>query len=570
MCILWVDFLVMKKFFLLLFLCSFGGSRLLSAQDIIAGEFIVQFERGQQPESVLQKVDAGMLNATLTPASCLSRNWNTWVIHYPKNFPTPAELLASLRATPGVKLAQFNHTMALRVLDPNDPQYASGAMWGLKNTGQNNGTADADVDAPEAWELSTGGLTTLGDSIVVAVIDGGFSLSHQDLNFWKNYAEIPGDNIDNDANGYVDDVNGWNAGANSGNITSNSHGTHVAGTVGAKGNNNLGVTGMSWNVKVMAVQGSSGNEATVVAAYSYVADQRRLYNQTAGNSGAFVVATNSSFGVNYGDPQNYPIWCATYDSMGVLGILSAGATANLNIDVDAQGDIPTACASPWLISVTNTTRNDVRNSGAAYGLTTIDIGAPGTSVMSTLPSNAYGNQTGTSMATPHVAGALGLMLSYACPQMIEDYRQHPDSIALIIKDMLLAGADSIASLQNNTVTGGRLNLHKALLQMDNYPCVLTSSLKKKLASQSVISLSYIAPNPASSQIEIAYFIPNDGPASFEIYDIAGRLALSETFNNGPGFHAHLLSISELESGNYLLLIRQGGQTAKPMKFIKLP
>jgi hypothetical protein len=220
--------------------------------------------------------------------------------------------------------------------------------------------------------------------------------------------------------------------------------------------------------------------------------------------------------------------------------------------------------------VTNTTRNDVRNTGAAYGLTTIDIGAPGTSVMSTLPSNAYGNQTGTSMATPHVAGALGLMLSYACPQMIEDYRQHPDSIALIIKEMLLAGADSIASLQNNTVTGGRLNLHKALLQMDNYPCVLTSSLKKKLASQSVISLSYLAPNPASSQIEIAYFIPNDGPASFEIYDIAGRLALSETLNNGPGFHAHLLSISELESGNYLLLIRQGGQTAKPMKFIKLP
>ncbi len=560
----------MKKIFLIAVFIAFTGISALFGQDIIPGELIVQFQAGKNPKSVISEVNSGLGFEALHLGSCLSASWNTWLLTYPLQAGSAQDILSKLRTEPGVKLAQFNHTTELRTLEPDDPQFSAGAMWSLKNTGQNNGTADADIDAPEAWLLSTGGLTTLGDTIVVAVIDGGFSLSHQDLNFWKNYGEIAGDGIDNDGNGYVDDRNGWNASANSGSITSNSHGTHVAGTVGAKGNNALGVTGVSWNVKVMAVQGSSGNEATVVAAYSYVADQRRLYNNSNGTSGAFVVATNSSFGVNNGNPANYPIWCAMYDSMGVLGILSAGATANLNIDIDAQGDIPTACSSSWLISVTNTTRNDQKNSGAAYGLTTIDLGAPGTSVMSTLPSNSYGNQTGTSMATPHVAGAIGLMFSYACPQMLEDYRLRPDSIALVIRDMLLNGTDSIPALQNITVTGGRLNLHKALLEMDEYECVLTSSVKRKLNDLGESSLYYIAPNPAASQIEIGFFLAMDETANLEIFDLSGRLVSTEILNAGAGYHSRLLQVSSLESGNYFLRIRQGGKITRTQKFVKLP
>ncbi len=551
-------------------MCCLLVARVSQGQDVIAGEFIVQFQPSQNPSSVLQTANNQAGAELFRLGNNLAKEWNIWLVEYPVQYPSASELLQQLRSVPGVRLAQHNHTMELRTLDPDDPQYTSGAMWGLHNTGQNNGTADADIDAPEAWALSTGGLSSLGDSIVVAVIDGGFSLTHQDLNYWRNYGEIAGDNIDNDGNGYIDDRNGWNASNNSGNITSNNHGTHVAGTVGAKGNNTLGVTGVSWNVKVMAVQGSSGNESTVVSAYSYVAEQRRIYNQSNGAQGAFVVATNSSFGVNYGDPSDFPIWCAMYDSMGVLGILSAGATANLNIDIDTDGDIPTACTSPWLVSVTNTTRNDQKNSGAAYGATTIDLGAPGTSVMSTLPSNNYGNNTGTSMATPHVAGAIGLMLSYACPQMIQDYRDYPDSIALIIKEMLLQGTDSIAALQGTTVTGGRLNIHKALLQMDQYPCVVTSSLKKQVNAMGTIDLMFLAPNPVVSQLEIGYFLPGEEQAVLEIFDVSGRIAMSEFLNPNQGFHAHLISLSSLESGNYFLRVRQGSQLSKPAKLIKLP
>ena len=186
----------------------------------------------------------------------------------------------------------------------------------------------------------------------------------------------------------------------------------------------------------------------MVEAYGYVLEQRTRYNQSNGLHGAFVVSTNSSFGVDYGQPASYPLWCAMYDSMGVQGILSAAATANLNINIDVQGDIPTACPSNYLLAVTNTTRNDVRNSGAAYGLTTIDLGAPGTDVYSTFPGNTYGNLTGTSMATPHVAGAIGLMYAAACPTFIAACKTQPGPMALQIKQYLLGGHRS------DCVTGG--------------------------------------------------------------------------------------------------------------------
>ncbi|MEO0473730.1 MAG: GEVED domain-containing protein, partial [Bacteroidota bacterium] len=146
---------------------------------------------------------------------------------------------------------------------------------------------------------------------------------------------------------------------------------------------------------------------------------------------------------------------------------SAGATANANFNVDQTGDMPTACASEWLITVTNTTDQDQKNGGAAFGLTTIDLGAPGTGVRSTLPGNAYGNLTGTSMATPHVAGAVGLLVAGACPELLQLYQDDPAGTALLFRDYLLNGVDSIAALQGITVTGGRLNLFNSLQIMQD-------------------------------------------------------------------------------------------------------
>ncbi|HBR86466.1 MAG TPA: peptidase, partial [Candidatus Marinimicrobia bacterium] len=146
-------------------------------------------------------------------------------------------------------------------------------------------------------------VNALGDTIVVAVVDGGMMLTHTDLvpNLWTNYNEIPGNNIDDDNNGYIDDIHGWDAYSSDGSIPGDGHGTHVGGIIGAKGNNGSMVTGVNWDVKIMAIAGSSSNTSTVLEAYGYALDQRAMYDSTNGALGAFVVATNSSFGIDFAD-----------------------------------------------------------------------------------------------------------------------------------------------------------------------------------------------------------------------------------------------------------------------------
>ena len=352
---------------------------------------------------------------------------------------------------------------------PDDAQFNQ--QWALQNTGQSGGTIDADIDAPEAWDLSTGGVTPLGDTIVVAIVDGGMLLTHADLipNLWTNWGEIPGNGIDDDNNGYIDDIHGWNAYSSNGSIPSDGHGTHVAGIVGAKGNNGNYVSGVNWDVKLMALGGSSGTTSIVLEAYGYILDQRAIYDSTGGASGAFVVATNSSFGVNNADCNSatYSLWNDMYNAMGQYGILSCGATMNNNSNVDVTGDVPTGCESDYMVSVTNTTRNDSKNSGAAYGATTIDLGAPGTQILSTYTGGGTSSLSGTSMASPHVAGAIGFMHASMSSGLASFYRSSPDQGAIIIKQIILDGTDQLASLNGITVSGGRLNLYNsAVLSME--------------------------------------------------------------------------------------------------------
>lgn len=547
----------------LLLLSNLQAQNYLS-NDHVHGQLIVQLKKDA---NIKELITAYSLNFNLRVESQLSEPLAIWLISFNENSINENEMLRKINAHPQVKAVQFNHFVEERILEPNDPSYADGTQWDMNNTGQNNGTNDADIDAPEAWELCTGGLTSAGDTVVMAVVDGGFFINHQDLNFWKNYAEIAGNNIDDDNNGYVDDVNGWNAYNNNGTITSSQHGTHVSGTVAAKGNNNLGVAGVNWNGKVMAIQASSGTESVVVAGYAYAFKLRQMYNQTNGTSGAFVVSTNSSFGVNNGNPANYPIWCGMYDSLGAVGILSAGATANANYNIDATGDMPTACANNHLITVTNTDRNDVKATSAGYGLTTIDLGAPGSTIFSTTPNNAYANLSGTSMATPHVAGAVGLMISAACPQLLEDYKNYPDSIALIFKQFMLDEVDPISSLQNQTVTGGRLNVHKSLVAINNY-CILTAD-KTKAIAQSLISNLEIQPNPAQNYLQLFYNLPASGNVSIQIIDMAGRTVKVYDRNNfSEGFHSHVIDVQDLEAGIYFIQLNVGNAKSEIKKFIK--
>jgi subtilisin family serine protease len=355
---------------------------------------------------------------------------------------------------------QKEHFVKLREVIPNDPQFSM--QWALKNNGDSGGIADADIDATEVWDTVTGGTTVNNRQIVIAVVDDGFDLNHPDISFMKNTAEIPGNNTDDDNNGYIDDYDGWNAYNHSGSITSNSHGTHVTGICGALGNNNQGVCGINFNVKILPVQGSSGTESIVVEAYSYVYEMRMRYNESNGQNGAYIVVTNSSFGVDYGNPVNYPIWCSLYDSLGAAGVLSCAATANASINVDEQYDMPTACNSDYLITLTNTTRTDEKYASAGYGLTTIDLGAPGTQIRSTDMNSGYSNKTGTSMSSPHAAGAVALLHAAVTDSLYNYFNTNYGALALYIKQSILSSTDSLPSLSGITVSGGRLNVKKAI------------------------------------------------------------------------------------------------------------
>ncbi len=464
---------MIKILLLLIFILSFFLASFILPQEnnYISGELIIQFKE----KISIDVFEQNYTDIEMKSIRLLSNRMNVWWVKYNSAESNDNEIRFRVSRDPLVQIVQFNHKVILREsFDefasqfenfPDDPMFNQ--QWGLHNTGQSGGTPDADIDAPEAWDLTTGGITTLGDTIVVAIVDGGCQLNHPDLNYWFNWNEIPGNSIDDDGNGYIDDIRGWNAYNNSPNVPSSSHGSHVSGISGAIGNNNLGVSGVNWNAKVLPIAGSSTNEATVVAAYAYALELRAQYNETNGVLGAFVVATNSSFGVDYGQPSNYPIWCAMYDSLGVYGILSCGATANININIDVEGDVPTACPSDYMIAVTNTTRTDAKNSGAAYGLTTIDLGAPGTTILSTDVNGTYTNKTGTSMATPMVTGAIALMYSAADTSRMLFYKSNIPAGTLMFRDVLLNGVDSIGALQGITVTGGRLNVFNSALEISS-------------------------------------------------------------------------------------------------------
>lgn len=448
----------MKKIVLSLWLCAMAFFAIAQELDdySIPGQYIIHLKGGTDCKAFLQESYAA------TIVQCLSPGMNIWLVK-----SDDKSILDKLKADKKIIAAQPNHNnVTRRSLVPNDAYFAT--QWNMQNLSH----PSYDISGPQAWDINHTAVTRTGDTIVIAVIDGTFDLYHEDLNFFVNRQEIPYNGIDDDGNGYIDDYKGWNVFMNNDSVYDvfDDHGTHVAGIAAARTNNNVGVAGVCWGCKVLAIDGSSEIESDVVKAYDYVIEMRRLYDQTSGAKGAFIVATNSSFGVDRGQPASYPIWCALYDSMGRYGILSACATANNNWNVDVTGDIPTQCPSPWMIAVTNTTTNDTKYTSAGYGSTSIDLGAPGTSIKSSIPGNNYGNNTGTSMASPHVAGAIGAMWANACVGMVNDYYAYPDSIALIMRGYLLGSVDRLSTLANVTTSGGRLNLYHALLAESAYNC----------------------------------------------------------------------------------------------------
>jgi serine protease len=471
-------------------------------ENHIRGEFLVQLSDNAEIDGLVKSFES--YNSIPHFYKCVSEPIKIWHLGFDETLDEKI-LLKHLQQHPSVLTVQFNHKIELRDITtlPNDPSFNS--QWHLQNTGQNGGTVGADIQATLAWDITKGGLTTDGDTIVVAVIDDGFEPTHPDIaaNQWYNWKEIPNNGIDDDKNGYVDDFTGWNTVTNSDVITGgNTHAVKVEGVLGAVGNNAKGIAGVNWNVKMMGIK-SGGSEAEIVASYNYVFNMRRLYNQTRGKKGAFVVASNSSFGVSNLFQTDAPLWCAMYDSLGNVGVLNVGATANGNINVDADGDLPSTCQSDLLIVVTSSDQKDKKYFAAGYGLKNVDVAAPGDNIFTTAINGSYATDVGTSFSCPIVAGIAALAYSTSCPDFTNFAKTNPRAASLLLKDWILKSVDVKADFQGKTVTGGRVNAFKTLQKVVAYcgACQQASAVKVN-ATPVKATISWT--NPANSTVSIQY------------------------------------------------------------------
>ena len=482
----------------------------VASDAYVPGQVLVRFVDAADLETANARL--GSLGSEhFRAVKVLFRQLDVYLVELADGLAVP-QALAELEANPQVLYAQADHLLSRRASFPDDTQFDQ--QWHHHNTGQSvtagscsgkcGGQAsdcycdslcqsygdccddacnacgycgggggpkvDADIDSPEAWDAGTG--LTLAYPPVVAIMESGCDTDHSDLaaNMWVNPGELPGNNFDDDQNGYKDDVHGWNVGGNNGSIPQyDSHGTAVAGVIGARGDNNHGVAGVDWGARIMVVSSSSTATSATVASYQYAADLKQQWLQTGGAKGANVVATNSSFGYDNANCNSgsYPLWNDMYNEMGALGILSAASTTNNNVNVDTSGDVPTGCSSPWLVAVTSTDQSDSR-AGTGYGAVHVDLGAPGAKIRTTSSSNSYATESGTSFASPMVAGAVALMHSQAPDAFYSWYVADPAAAALALKQLLLDGTDPLATLQGKTVSGGRLNLYKSGLLMADF------------------------------------------------------------------------------------------------------
>jgi subtilisin family serine protease len=301
---------------------------------------------------------------------------------------------------------------------PNDPYLSS--LWGLHNAGQNGGTNDADIDAPEAWNITTG-----SSNVIIAVIDTGVDYNHQDLsaNIWTGSNGEHGYDFCNNDSYPMDD---------------HGHGTHCSGTIAGTGNNGIGVAGVNWTAKIMAIKflsaSGSGSTSDAVEGIIY-----------AVNNGARILS-NSWGGGGYSQTLKDAIEYA--NTHNVLFVAAAGNSAGNN---DQYPSYPASYDCSNIISVAALDKNDNLASFSCYGATSVDIGAPGVSIVSTTPNNTYSTYSGTSMATPHVSGVAGLVLSQNLNLTDEQ-----------LKTRVLAGVVPISALSGKCVTGGRLNAYNSL------------------------------------------------------------------------------------------------------------
>jgi len=430
---------------------------------------------------------------------------------------------------------------------PNDNNFNDNAQWNMYK-----------IQAPEAWYITEGDSTKTGDDIVIAVIDESFDIDHIDLDFYEYPYEIAGNGIDDDNNGYIDDINGWNAYDDTGWVSEknafgiiDAHGTSVSSLAAGLGNNGIGIAGVSWRTKVLPVQGSTSNESVVIKAYDYVLTQRKRYNNTNGDSGVYVVAANSSFGVNNGKPGDYPVWCSLYDDLGQAGIISTAATANGFFDVDIQGDIPTTCPSDYLIGVTSSNRNDKIAANSAFGTESIEFAAPGQDVFVASFADQFRSDFGTSFAAPHLAGAVALMYSAVDAITYDSLKQQGGDVLAdyVLSYLLNFGYDALPSLDGLVQNSRRLNVYQAVESIAEKR--LLTSTQELTPANSNFS---VFPVPAQGELFIE---SSEDLRKVSIHQLNGQCVKSISVLN------NVIDVSDVPNGMYILTVDFKNITTTP-------
>ncbi len=345
------------------------------------------------------------------------------------------KVIAALRARDDVEYAEPNY-IRHPILTPNDPRFLSGELYGMTN-----------IAAPQAWNTTTG-----SSNIVVGVIDVGIDINHPDLqaNIWTNPS--PGSITESNGHLIAGDVHGYDFINNSGTIPVEDHATHVAGTIGAVGNNGVGVVGVNWQVRLMSLRfidefTNNGSTADAIRAYNYAKQMRDLFVSSSGASGANIRALNASYGGGgYSKAE-----VDALSALGQSGILFVAAAGNDGRNTDTAGNYPSGYNLPNMISTAATTQPDTLAGFSNFGAKSVLMGAPGLGILSTTPGNTYSVFSGTSMATPHVTGAAALVCA-----------ANPNVSVNQLHALLAFNGDVIPALQGKTLTGRRLNVFKSI------------------------------------------------------------------------------------------------------------
>jgi thermitase len=400
-----------------------------------------------------------------------------------------SKVIRELEKSGMVEIAEPNYVFRA-IRKPNDPDYSQ--LWGLSNSGGadkdgSRGMVGMDIGAEKAWDITTG-----KKDVIVAVIDTGVDFSHPELanNAWINEAEARGETgVDDDGNGYIDDINGFNFVANNGNSNDdNGHGTHCAGTIGAEGDNGIGIVGVAWNVRIMAVKfldrAGGGTLDGAIKAVDY-----------ARKNGAHI--SSNSWG---GGGISALLKKAVEDTRDA-GQIFVAAAGNSAMDNDRFATQPAGLGVENIISVAALDNRGEMASFSNYGAQSVHVAAPGVNILSTVPGGAYDTYSGTSMATPHVSGVVALMLS-----------QNPNMTYQEVKQRLISSSRGISTLSGRVVSGGIVDAYYALTGKTpppdpNDPSRWTESLPQNIST----------PHPYPAHFEDTYTITVPGASRLSVH-----------------------------------------------------